>query len=249
MRYLRVYRIGPDGHCTCYLGAKCQRPGKHPVKHGTTAEPFYPEDLSTNWAVIMGNGLCVVDLDRHGTVDGVAEYERLFGPLPKTRTVRTGGGGLHLYFRGDLTKSTSSKLGPGVDTKGTGYVLCPPSNHVSGNDYELTVDVEPLPLPQAIIDALGEGSSAKVVQLPVDFGPASQEELARCEAELSMQAPAVEGQGGDSRTYAVGALLAGSLADLFGVRWAIGAVGVLTLLSGSVVAIVMYETRRVTSFS
>jgi MFS family permease len=44
--------------------------------------------------------------------------------------------------------------------------------------------------------------------------------------------------------YAVGALLAGSLADLFGVRWAIGAVGALTFLSGLIVGIVMYETRR-----
>jgi len=43
--------------------------------------------------------------------------------------------------------------------------------------------------------------------------------------------------------YAAGALLAGGLADLFGVRWAIGAVGALTLLSGFVVATVMYETR------
>lgn len=44
--------------------------------------------------------------------------------------------------------------------------------------------------------------------------------------------------------YAIGALLAGSLADLFGVRWAIGTVGALTLLSGLIVATVMYETRR-----
>ena len=44
--------------------------------------------------------------------------------------------------------------------------------------------------------------------------------------------------------YAVGALLAGSLADLFGFRWAIGAVGALTLLSGLIVATMMYETRQ-----
>ncbi|HEV2200111.1 MAG TPA: MFS transporter [Bryobacteraceae bacterium] len=44
--------------------------------------------------------------------------------------------------------------------------------------------------------------------------------------------------------YAIGALLAGSLADVFGVRWAIGAVGALTFLSGLIVATVMYETRR-----
>jgi MFS family permease len=44
--------------------------------------------------------------------------------------------------------------------------------------------------------------------------------------------------------YAIGALLAGRLADLFGMRWAIGAIGVLTLISGLIVATVMYETHR-----
>jgi MFS family permease len=42
--------------------------------------------------------------------------------------------------------------------------------------------------------------------------------------------------------YAIGALLAGIVADLLGLRWAIGAVGVLTLASGLVVAAVMTET-------
>jgi len=44
--------------------------------------------------------------------------------------------------------------------------------------------------------------------------------------------------------YAVGALLAGSLADALGVRWAIGVIGGLTFLSGVIVATVMYETRQ-----
>lgn len=43
--------------------------------------------------------------------------------------------------------------------------------------------------------------------------------------------------------YAIGALLAGSLADTLGVRWAIGAIGGLTFLSGVIVATVMYETH------
>ncbi|HWQ13174.1 MAG TPA: MFS transporter [Roseiflexaceae bacterium] len=42
--------------------------------------------------------------------------------------------------------------------------------------------------------------------------------------------------------YTVGALLAGVLADTLGLSQAIGAVGGLTLLSGIVVAVVMYET-------
>jgi len=44
--------------------------------------------------------------------------------------------------------------------------------------------------------------------------------------------------------YAIGALLAGGLADALGVRWAIGAIGGLTFLSGVIVATVMYETHR-----
>jgi MFS family permease len=45
--------------------------------------------------------------------------------------------------------------------------------------------------------------------------------------------------------YAIGALLAGVLADFFGLYWAIGAVGALTLLSGIVTAYTMRETRYV----
>jgi len=39
--------------------------------------------------------------------------------------------------------------------------------------------------------------------------------------------------------YAVGALCAGVIADLFGMQWAIVSVGVITLLSGAVVALTM----------
>jgi len=41
--------------------------------------------------------------------------------------------------------------------------------------------------------------------------------------------------------YAVGALAAGVIADLFGAPWAIGSIGVLTLASGAVVAVAMRE--------
>jgi MFS family permease len=42
--------------------------------------------------------------------------------------------------------------------------------------------------------------------------------------------------------YAVGALLAGVVADLLGTSWAIGVIGGLTFLSGIIVATVMRET-------
>jgi MFS family permease len=42
--------------------------------------------------------------------------------------------------------------------------------------------------------------------------------------------------------YAVGAVLAGFVADLLGISWAIGAVAALTFASGIVVLVRMYET-------
>lgn len=42
--------------------------------------------------------------------------------------------------------------------------------------------------------------------------------------------------------YAVGALLSGVIADLFGLVWAIATIGVLTLISGLIVAVRMHET-------
>jgi MFS family permease len=47
--------------------------------------------------------------------------------------------------------------------------------------------------------------------------------------------------------YAVGALSAGIVADVFGISWAIGSVGVLTLLSGAVVAALMREGEQAKS--
>ena len=44
--------------------------------------------------------------------------------------------------------------------------------------------------------------------------------------------------------YAVGALSAGIVADAFGISWAIGSVGVLTFLSGAVVASLMQEGKQ-----
>jgi MFS family permease len=44
--------------------------------------------------------------------------------------------------------------------------------------------------------------------------------------------------------YAVGALSAGIIADIFGMTWAIGSIATLTFLSGAIVALVMRESAR-----
>lgn len=49
--------------------------------------------------------------------------------------------------------------------------------------------------------------------------------------------------------YAIGALLAGGLADLFGAPWALGAIAGVTVLSGVLAQVVMAETRPRTGFA
>jgi hypothetical protein len=44
--------------------------------------------------------------------------------------------------------------------------------------------------------------------------------------------------------YAFGALLSGIIADVLGIVWAIAAIGALTFVSGSIVALRMTETLK-----
>jgi predicted MFS family arabinose efflux permease len=44
--------------------------------------------------------------------------------------------------------------------------------------------------------------------------------------------------------YAIGALSAGIMTDLFGAAWAIAVIGALTFASGVVVAVAMNERRQ-----
>jgi hypothetical protein len=80
------------------------------------------------------SGLVVVDVDpANGGAASLAGLVAL-GLTPPTRFVRTGSGGLHLYYRhpGAHTRIPNSAglLSPGVDVRADGgYVVAPPSRH------------------------------------------------------------------------------------------------------------------------
>lgn len=83
------------------------------------------------------SGRVVLDIDTH-TLDGfevLRELEWENGALPETLTALTGGGGEHRYFE-HVPGSRCGTLAPGIDLKGDGgYVILPPSVHVSGQTY------------------------------------------------------------------------------------------------------------------
>ena len=157
-----------DGACACAKKSECGSPGKHPVgssgvKSATTDEtmirrwwsPGDPELHNIAIACGEASGLLVVDVDpRHG--GDVSDWG-----LPNSWRVSTGGGGEHIYFRASGPIRNRTNLRPGVDVKGSnGYVLAPPSNHISGGQYSwLIFDSEgPEPAPEWLLTAVERGS-------------------------------------------------------------------------------------------
>jgi Bifunctional DNA primase/polymerase, N-terminal/Primase C terminal 1 (PriCT-1) len=128
----------------------CKDAGKHPMArlapHGFK-DATTDEDLVKHWwasapnanvGIATGRSCTVLDVDpRHGGDRTLAKLEQQRGLLPNTWRVRTGGGGTHVYFTANVdVRNSAGKIGEGLDVRGDGgYVIAPPSLHVSGNHY------------------------------------------------------------------------------------------------------------------
>lgn len=132
-----------NGKCSCGKN-DCGSPGKHPrTKNGlmdaTTDESkirqWWGKWPTANIAVRTGpeSKIWVWDTD---LPEGPAVTEKM--ELPKTLTQKTGSGGFQYFFAWNGTEihNSSKKVAPGIDIRGlNGYVIVPPSNHVSGGQY------------------------------------------------------------------------------------------------------------------
>src|SRR5262249_32702684 len=94
-----------------------------------------------NLAVATGavTGFWVLDVDGQEGIKALADLERQHGQLPRTPTARSGGGGLHHYFRWPKDCIIASKVrvaGLPLDVRGKDLaIVVPPSIHVSGKRY------------------------------------------------------------------------------------------------------------------
>lgn len=98
---------------------------------------WWGENPDYNIGLATGGGLVVLDVDPEaGGVESMAELT-----IPETRSVITGSGGIHFYFKTDKEiRNTASKIAGvkrrGLDIRGDGgYVVAPPSVHPSGGAY------------------------------------------------------------------------------------------------------------------
>lgn len=86
------------------------------------------------------SGVWVLDVDLPDGPASLEAIEAQVGPLPSTLEQVTGSGGRHLFFKmeaGVEIKNSARKLGPGLDVRGEGgYVIVPPSMHLSGRRYQ-----------------------------------------------------------------------------------------------------------------
>lgn len=122
---------------------------------------------AAGYGIACGAGplpLVGIDLDRKNGVDGVAQLLQLADrhgfTIPQTVTVCTPSGGLHLWFTGPAgthIPNSASKLGPGIDVRGTrGYLVGPGSQGKTG-EYTIHPSItEPTvhPIPEQLLQLL-----------------------------------------------------------------------------------------------
>ncbi|MEH6544373.1 MAG: DNA polymerase [Porticoccaceae bacterium] len=193
-----VHGITSEGVCTCG-NPVCVHPGKHPtVSGGFTSATTDPNQIAIWWqnqplaniGIPTGaaSGLYVVDIDKkHNGLDNYTAFENQNkGTLPAATLISaTGGGGFHLMYgapsSGVAVRCTTNLGGlQGVDFRGNGgYIVAPPSLHVSGQFYQWckntelsdSADLAALtPLPQVIVDLFGTKKSSNASKSNVPAG-------------------------------------------------------------------------------
>lgn len=147
--------------------------GKKQGGNGSLDATTDPDQITAWWtahpdanvAIATGGaaGLYVVDVDGPEGESSLARY----GALPATPESRTGKG-RHLLFQWADGRNSAGKLGPKIDTRGTGgYIVAPPSVHPNGTKYRWAVSpaaatVQPLPAALAEVLTAVAGTIAPV---------------------------------------------------------------------------------------
>lgn len=144
------------------------------------------------------SGLVVLDFDCAKSPQdssGIENFRQVYPgrKLPGTYTVRTAGGGWHLYYRGSGLRNTAGKLAERVDTRAQGGYVVAPGSVVDGGKY-MTSSVPRTPvadLPTWIAKALQDAPVRRSEHRPV--GDSTKYALAALRGECEALAATQEG--------------------------------------------------------
>jgi hypothetical protein len=173
-----------DGRCTC--GERdCDKPGKHPrTAHGfkdattdaSVIRAWWERWPEANVAIATGqcSGLAVLDVDDYaGGDDELRELERVHGALPDAPVSLTGGGGRQFLFErnGVPIVSRNGVVAPHIDVKADGgYIIAPPSSHLSGRRYAWDGAAHPDDVPLSPAPKFMESPPAPTAAAPATSG-------------------------------------------------------------------------------
>jgi hypothetical protein len=213
----------------CSCGRRtCDRPGKHPrLRHGLTEATTDPLRLEMWWArwpdtnIGLRTGI-VMDVADVDSIEGWHGLRHLLGgAMPVGPRARTGGGGWHVWFQ-PTGYGNRVRLLPGLDWRGAGgYVLAPPSRHVSGADYTWLIKPDgdlpraPLALTTLLDGPPPAGPPPHAVARPDRYAGAA------LDAEVDRVARAPVGTRNDTlnrAAFALGRLVAAGMLDARTVR-------------------------------
>ncbi len=166
VRGIAVFPCAP-ADCQCEIcGADRRTKGKHPlVRKGHKAATTDVAQIARWWrrwpnaniGCPLNTSEVVIDIDGDVGRRSLLDLQIQHGILPATAAVRTGRGDHH-YFTlppGVEVSCSAGSIAAGIDSRARGgYVIAPPSRHVSGLEYFWAVDCELAPLPDAWVTAL-----------------------------------------------------------------------------------------------
>ena len=172
-----------------------------------TIKRWWGRDPNANIGISLEpSGLVALDVDKgKGGMESLAEID---SELAGSLTVLTGSGGLHVFYRRTDVSQARRKIGflPGLDLLGLGYVVAVGSTHACGGKYRWANDAEIVDLPPRLANVFAP-AQASTIQGSTSDEPASPTVIAAARNRLIAHGPAIQGQGGDTKTFQVGAIL------------------------------------------
>jgi hypothetical protein len=140
-------KLADDGRAVFPLIPRSKDPATKRGFHDATTNPAtirrYWRDADRNIGIRTGaaSGFWILDIDPGGD-EHIRRLEAEHGALPPTRSVITGRGGRHLWFKycGPI-QCSAGRVAPHVDVRGDGgYAVAPCSTHENGNTYQWATD-------------------------------------------------------------------------------------------------------------